>query len=64
MSIEHINLDYILIMKKALKYKNLNERKYKCQKCGQEIGRNLNANININIVFKGLKLYMENYTVI
>ncbi len=62
----HINLDYILIMKKTLKYKNLNERKYKCQKCGQEIGRNLNANININIniVFKGLKLYMENYAVI
>lgn len=51
-------------MKKNLKYKNLNERKYKCQKCGQEIGRNLNANININIVFKGLKLYMENYAVI
>lgn len=50
--------------KKTLKYKNLNERKYKCQKCGQEIGKNLNENININIVFKGLKLYMENYTVI
>lgn len=60
----HINLDYILIMKKTLKYKNLNERKYKCQKCGQEIGKNLNENININIVFKGLKLYMKNYTVI
>lgn len=54
--------------KKTLKYKNLNVRKYKCQKCGQEIGKNLNANININIniniVFKGLKLYMENYAVI
>lgn len=53
-------------MKKTLKYKNLNERKYKCQKCGQEIGKNLNENININIniVFKELKLYMKNYAVI
>ena len=41
------------------KYKNLNEREYKCIKCGQEIDRDFNA--SINIMFEGLKLYMKNY---
>ena len=41
------------------KYKNLNEREYKCAKCGMELDRDFNA--SINIMFEGLKLYMENY---
>ena len=41
------------------KYKNLNEREYICTKCGQELDRDFNA--SINIMFEGLKLYMENY---
>ena len=40
------------------KYKNLNEREYKCSKCHNEIDRDLNA--SINIMFEGLKLYMKN----
>ena len=41
------------------KYKDLNEREYKCVKCGQVLDRDFNA--SINIMFEGLKLYMENY---
>ena len=41
------------------KYKNLNEREYKCIECGQVLDRDFNA--SINIMFEGLKLYMENY---
>ena len=41
------------------KYKDLNEREYKCIKCGQMLDRDFNA--SINIMFEGLKLYMENY---
>ena len=41
------------------KYKNLNEREYICTKCGQELDRDFNA--SINIMFEGLKLYMEDY---
>ena len=41
------------------KYKNLNEREYKCTKCGQVLDRDFNA--RINIMFEGLKLYMEDY---
>ena len=39
------------------KYKNLNERDYKCSKCQNEINRDVNA--SINIMFEGLKLYMK-----
>ena len=39
------------------KYKNLSERTYRCTKCENEIDRDLNA--SINIMFKGLKLYMK-----
>ena len=39
------------------KYKNLNERIYKCSKCQNEIDRDLNA--SINIMFEGLKIYMK-----
>ena len=39
------------------KYKNLNERIYKCSKCQNTIDRDLNA--SINIMFEGLKLYMK-----
>jgi len=39
------------------KYKNLNERVYKCSKCHNEIDRDVNA--SINIMYKGLKLYMK-----
>ena len=39
------------------KYKDLNERVYKCSNCGIEIDRDLNA--SINIMFEGLKLYMK-----
>ena len=38
-------------------YKDLTKREYKCIKCGQEIDRDINA--SINIMFEGLKLYME-----
>ena len=41
------------------KYKDLNEREYKCIKCGMELDRDFNA--SINIMFEGLKLYMKNY---
>ena len=41
------------------KYKNLNEREYKCTNCGVELDRDFNA--SINIMFEGLKLYVENY---
>ena len=41
------------------KYKNLNEREYICTKCGMELDRDFNA--SINIMFEGLKLYMEDY---
>ena len=41
------------------KYKNLNERIYKCTKCHLEIDRDLNA--SINIMFEGVKMYMKNY---
>ena len=39
------------------KYKNLNEREYKCSKCHHEMDRDLNA--SINIMYEGLKLYMK-----
>ena len=39
------------------KYKNLNERIYKCSKCQNTIDRDLNA--SINIMFEGLKIYMK-----
>ena len=39
------------------KYKNLTERIYNCSKCHNTIDRDLNA--SINIMFKGLKLYMN-----
>ena len=39
------------------KYKDLNERIYKCKCCHNEIDRDLNA--SINIMFEGLKLYMK-----
>ena len=45
--------------KQDKKYKNLNEREYKCIECGQVLDRDFNA--SINIMFEGLKLYMENY---
>ena len=41
------------------RYKDLTKRKYKCTKCNLELDRDLNA--SINIMFEGLKLYMENY---
>lgn len=39
------------------KYKNLNERNYECTKCHLELDRDLNA--SINIMFEGLKMYIE-----
>ena len=39
------------------KYKDLNERIYKCKCCHCEMDRDLNA--SINIMFEGLKLYMK-----
>ena len=39
------------------KYKDLNERIYKCKCCHNEIDRDLNA--SINIMFEGLKLYIK-----
>lgn len=41
------------------RYKDLTRREYKCTKCNLELDRDLNA--SINIMFEGLKLYMENY---
>ena len=41
------------------RYKDITRREYKCTKCNQELDRDLNA--SINIMFEGLKLYMENY---
>lgn len=40
------------------KYKNINERKYKCSKCYYELDRDINA--SINIMYEGIKLYMKN----
>lgn len=40
------------------KYKNLNERIYECEKCHLKLDRDLNA--SINIMFEGLKMYIEN----
>lgn len=39
------------------KYKNLDERIYKCDKCQSILDRDYNA--SINIMFEGLKLYMK-----
>ena len=39
------------------KYKNLNERAYECTKCHLELDRDLNA--SINIMFEGIKMYIE-----
>ena len=39
------------------KYKDLNERNYKCCNCHNQLGRDLNA--SINIMFEGLKLHMK-----
>jgi len=39
------------------KYKNLNERTYRCCNCNNILDRDLNA--SINIMFEGLKLYMK-----
>ena len=39
------------------KYKNLNERTYKCSKCNNTLDRDYNA--NINIMFEEIKLYMK-----
>ena len=41
------------------KYKDLNEREYKCAKCGQALDRDFNS--SINIMFEGLKLYIKSY---
>ena len=38
-------------------YKNINERTYRCSKCGNTLDRDLNASINIS--FEGIKLYMK-----
>ena len=40
------------------KYKDINEREYKCSKCHHEMDRDVNA--SINIMWEGLKLYMKN----
>ena len=42
---------------KDTKYKNLNESNYYCNNCHNELDRNLNA--SINIMFEGLRLYMN-----
>ena len=39
------------------KYKNLNEREYRCSKCHNELDRDINA--SINIMYEGMKLYMK-----
>ena len=43
------------------KYKDLNERIYKCEKCHLKIDRDLNA--SINIMFEGIKMYVKNYCI-
>ena len=40
------------------KYKELKERIYRCSKCHNELERDFNA--SMNIMFEGLKLYMNN----
>lgn len=45
--------------KQNKKYKNLNERIYKCTNCHLEMDRDLNA--SINIMFEGLKMHIKNY---
>lgn len=45
--------------KQDKKYKNLNERIYKCTNCHLEMDRDLNA--SINIMFEGLKMHIKNY---
>ena len=40
------------------KYKDINEREYKCSKCHHEMDRDVNA--SLNIMWEGLKLYMKN----
>ncbi len=40
------------------KYKNLNLRTYECEKCHLKLDRDLNA--SMNIMFEGLKMYIEN----
>ena len=42
-----------------LKYKNLNERIYKCCNCNNQIDRDLNA--SINIMFEGLKIHFKEF---
>ena len=39
------------------KYKNINEREYKCTKCRNNLDRDINA--SINIMYEGLKMYMK-----
>lgn len=47
---------------KDKKYRNLSERKYKCTKCNNEMDRDINASINIEIY--GLLQYMkESFTI-
>ncbi len=38
--------------------KDLSIREYKCQSCGRELDRDINA--SINILFEGLKLHYKN----
>ena len=38
--------------------KDLGIREYKCQSCGRELDRDINA--SINILFEGLKLHYKN----
>ncbi|HIS38390.1 MAG TPA: transposase, partial [Candidatus Onthousia faecavium] len=38
--------------------KDLSIREYKCQSCGRELDRDINA--SINILFEGLKLHYQN----
>ena len=40
------------------KYKDINEREYKCSKCHNVMDRDANA--SLNIMWEGLKLYMKN----
>ena len=58
MSIRYELDSLILLLNIDKKYKDLNEREYKCSKCHNIIDRDLNA--SINIMFEGLKLYMKN----
>lgn len=43
--------------KRDKKYKDIKERKYVCTNCHSELDRDLNA--SINIMFEGLKLFMN-----